>query len=191
MYEHLAGTLERLSGEIAVVDVGGVGYRLKVPLSTARALRVDRPVKLFVTHRIAQDAFQLFGFATRDERRAFEQICGVTGVGPAIALAILGAFTLEQFRDVVLRGETKTFEKIRGVGKKTAQRLILELRGALDEAELRSPEEESAGPAADAVKALVALGFPPNDAEARVRRAVASAPAESAVAELVRRASRG
>lgn len=190
MYEHLAGTLERLSGEVAVVDVAGIGYRLRIPLSTARALRVDRPVKLFVTHRIAPEALQLFGFATREERQAFEKICGVTGVGPAVALAILSALTLEQFREIVLRGETKALEKIRGVGKKTSQRLILELRGALEEADLRGEPEPAEGPAADAVKALVALGFTPSEAEARVRRAVTASP-DSAVADLVRRASRG
>lgn len=188
----MIGTLERLAGELAIIDVGGMGYRLKVPISTSQELRVGRTVKLYVTHRFAQDVFHLYGFSTREEREIFERVCAVTGVGPAIALAILSSLSIDRFRDVVLRGESKALEKIRGVGKKTAQRLILELRGALEEEDLRAtPPGPVEGPAEDAVKALLSLGFGAVDAEARVRRALESAPAEAAVAELVRRASRG
>lgn len=195
MYEYFSGTLERLAGEIAVVDVGGVGYRLRVPASTAEKLRLGAPVKLHVTHRFAQEVFQLYGFATREEREIFDRVCGVTGVGPAIGLAILSSLPIERFREVVLLGETKALEKIRGVGKKTAQRLILELRGVLEEEDLRPARDATVrgvpGPADDAVKALVALGFPPSEADGRVRRALEDASAEATVGELVRLASRG
>ena len=193
MYEHVSGTLERIAGELAVVDVAGVGYRLKVPSSTAHTLKVGRAVKLLVTHRFQNDLFHLYGFATRDEREIFERVCSVSGVGPAIGLAILSALPIDQFRDVVLRGETKALEKIKGVGKKTAQRLILELRGVLEEADL-APAAAGApaeGPTEDAIKALLALGFTAPDAEARVKRAVESAPPAAQVGDLVRLASRG
>ncbi len=193
MYEHLSGTLERIAGELAVVDVGGVGYRLKVPASTSETLRVGRAVKLLVTHRFQNDLFHLYGFATRDEREIFERVCSVTGVGPAIGLAILSALPIEKFRDVVLRGETKALEKIKGVGKKTAQRLILELRGVLEEVDLvpSAGGKVTEGPAEDAIKALLALGFSAQEAEARVKRAVDSAPPQTPVGDLVRLASRG
>ena len=193
MYEHLSGSLDRIAGELAVVDVGGVGYRLRVPHSTAQTLRVGRAVTLLVTHRFQNEQFQLYGFATREEREVFERVCTVTGVGPAIGLAILSALPIEQFRDVVLRGETKALEKIKGVGKKTAQRLILELRGVLEEADLRPAEESArpAGPADDAIKALVALGFTAAEAESRVRRAAESAKSDAVVGDLVRLATRG
>ena len=196
MFEHFSGTLERTAGELAVVDVGGVGYRLRVPASTAHTLRVGQAVKLYAAHRFQNDVFQLFGFATREEREVFDRVCNVSGVGPAIALAILSALPIDEFRDVVLRGETKALEKVKGVGKKTAQRLILELRGVLEEEDLRpsGSAPPALGPAADAVKALVALGFPAGEAEGRVERAVAAAggsAADMAVGELVRLASRG
>lgn len=196
MFEHFSGTLERMAGELAVVDVGGVGYGLRVPASTAKALRVGQPVRLHASHRFQNDVFQLFGFASREEREVFDRICNVTGVGPSIALSILSALPIDAFRDVVLRGESKALEKVKGVGKKTAQRLILELRGALEEEDLRPAptHEEPSGPPADAVKALIALGFPASEARSRVDRALGSlAPAagETTVAELVRLASRG
>ena len=198
MYEHFSGTLERIAGELAVIDVGGVGYRLKVPASTAHTLRAGAPAKLYATHRFQNDVFHLYGFATREEREVFERVCNVTGVGPAIGLSILSALPIDDFRDVVLRGETKALEKVKGVGKKTAQRLILELRGVLEEEDLRPADESTpgpVGPADDAVKALVALGFPQGEAQSRVERAVASVgdrdPADVEVGELVRLASRG
>jgi Holliday junction DNA helicase RuvA len=192
VYEHFDGTLERLAGEIAVVEVAGVGYRLRVPASTATVLRVGRQVRLYVSHRIGQDTVHLCGFATREEREVFELVCTVTGVGSSIALAILSALSIERFREAVLRGEAKVFEKIRGIGKKTSQRLILELRGTLEETELRPPPPpEVAAVAEDALKALLALGFGPADAESRLRRALGAAPAEIAVGDLVRLASRG
>ena len=103
MYEHVSGTLERIAGELAVVDVGGVGYRLRVPASTAATLRVGAAVKLLVSHRFQNDLFHLYGFATREEREIFERVCAVTGVGPAIGLSILSALPIDRFRDVVLR----------------------------------------------------------------------------------------
>jgi len=192
VYEHLAGTLERIAGEIAVVEVAGVGYRLKVPSSTAQTLRAGCSVKLFVTHRFQNEVFHLYGFASREEREVFDRVCSVTGVGPAIGLAILSSLPIDQFRGVVLRGESKALEKIKGVGKKTAQRLILELRGVLEESDLCPAESAvESGPADDAVKALISLGFHGSEAESRVRTAIESSKGSLSVADLVRLATRG
>jgi len=145
-----------------------------------------------VTHRFQNEVFHLYGFASREEREVFDRVCSVTGVGPAIGLAILSSLPIDQFRGVVLRGESKALEKIKGVGKKTAQRLILELRGVLEESDLCPAESAvESGPADDAVKALISLGFHGSEAESRVRTAIESSKGSLSVADLVRLATRG
>jgi Holliday junction DNA helicase RuvA len=116
-----------------ILDVGGVGYEVLVPLGTGGRVTPDAAgvVTLFVHTHVREDAFLLYGFASRDERAAFRQLIGVSNIGPKIALSILGALSVSELAAAVARGETAKLTAVPGVGKKTAERLVLELKDKL------------------------------------------------------------
>jgi Holliday junction DNA helicase RuvA len=182
----LTGRLVDCEPGSAVLDVGGVGYELRIPLSTYYRLsaRPD-PAILFVHTHVREDALALFGFATREERAAFERLISISGVGPRMALAVLSGIGVEDLTRAVAEGDRARLERIPGIGRKTAERVLLELKDKRDEGR---PERvaAAAGPAgesgirADAVSALLNLGYPPDAA----RRAVEQAAAEAEGSEL-------
>lgn len=161
-----------------VVDVGGVGYEVYVPLRTAGALPAA-PAKttLFVHTHVREEALTLYGFGTLDDRRAFRAMLGVSGVGPRLALAILSEMACAELASTIARGDRKRFSAVAGVGKKTAERLVMELEGKLDPgfggtADLPgstagSPVPEH-GRAGELVSALIGLGFSRGEAERAV-----------------------
>src|SRR5262249_20158852 len=146
-----------LTGEIAesdgdgtlVVDVSGVGYEVLAPLGTAGRLRAETPhgpVTLHVHTHVREDAFQLFGFATLADRAVFRTLLGVSNVGPKIALAVLSALSAAELSRVVARKELGRLTSISGVGKKTAERLLLELRDKLPNVPDAAPRIDGAAP---------------------------------------------
>ncbi len=197
MYEYLSGEVIRILADSVTLDVAGVGYSLKAPSATLSKLRDGSSARLFLSHRIRDDQMHFYGFSQPEERDLFERLCQVSGVGPASALALLSHIEPDNFKNAVLEGESGVLEKVKGIGKKTAQRIVLDLRGALEKEDLVASAGSPAtvgvpeGPAADAVRALQVLGFPLNEAQDRVRRIVAESPDSELVAEdLVRLASR-
>ena len=197
MYEYLSGEVIRILADSVTLDVAGVGYSLKAPSATLSKLREGSSARLFLSHRIRDDQMHFYGFSQPEERDLFERLCQVSGVGPASALALLSHIEPDNFKNAVLEGESGVLEKVKGIGKKTAQRIVLDLRGALEKEDLVASAGSPAtvgvpeGPAADAVRALQVLGLPLNEAQDRVRRIVAESPASELVAEdLVRLASR-
>ncbi len=171
MIEKLNGILDECDLTELVVDVHGVGYAVTVPLSTFDRLpAVGEPVTLFTHYQLREDNVQLFGFATRGERSLFRLLIGtVTGVGPKLALNVLSCMTINGFCGAIVDGDVKTLAKISGIGKRTAERMIVELRdkvkkigddgNALDLV-LKSTSGPSPSPAAaDAVAALETLGI--------------------------------
>ena len=197
MYEYLSGEVIRILADSVTLDVAGVGYSLKAPSATLSKLRDGSSARLFLSHRIRDDQMHFYGFSQPEERDLFERLCHVSGVGPASALALLSHIEPDNFKNAVLEGESGVLEKVKGIGKKTAQRIVLDLRGALEKEDLVASAGSPAtvgvpeGPAADAVRALQVLGFPLNEAQDRVRRIVAESPDPELVAEdLVRLASR-
>ncbi|MEP7122600.1 MAG: Holliday junction branch migration protein RuvA [Byssovorax sp.] len=177
----------RLAGRIVddgadgmlVVDVGGVGYEVMVPLGTVgRLAPVDSVVTLYVHTHVREDALLLYGFATLDDRAAFRLLTGISAIGPKIAMSILGALSIADLAVAVTRGETARLTKIPGVGKKTAERICLELKDKLLGPKLAqaTTTTSAAAPAAQAGKAelvhgaLTRMGFRPAEAE----RAIAS-----------------
>lgn len=132
--------IERLTGKICartpqgvVLDVNGVGYGVEVPLSTLCALPAgDETVQLWIETYVREDALRLFGFSTHEEKRLFVTLRSISGVGPKTALAMISAMTPTQLRLVVLRGQQEMLEKIPGIGKKLAERLLLELRSKFE-----------------------------------------------------------
>lgn len=195
MIGSLRGTLvdRTLSGEV-MVEVMGIGYRVVVSPSTAIAIgEVGDEVFLHVHHHIREDAQTLYGFSTRDERLTFEALLGAHGVGPALALAILSVHPPGELARVVADEDMAALCLVPGVGKKTAARLLVELKSRLDIPDLDTSATSSSSAAngggsvrADVHDALAGLGYAPDE----IREAVRDLPADGDASELLREALR-
>lgn len=131
MFYYINGTVTVLEANLAVLDCGGVGYACHTTGYTLSQLQVGKQQKLYTYCNIKEDAFDIFGFSTKEELNCFNRLIGVSGVGPKVALAILSAATPSQFTLAVMTGDEKTLTMAPGVGKKMAQRIILELKDKL------------------------------------------------------------
>ena len=169
MIEYIKGILTDLNPTQAVIEAAGVGYALAITLPTYSALigNEDKEVKLFVTEIIREDTHEIYGFTVRAERQLFELLMTVSGVGAATARMILSAFTAEELRMLIATGNSKGMAKVKGLGPKTAQRIIVDLKdkalkldlgGDPTELPLMDIEEES-GVKTEAISALTMLGF--------------------------------
>jgi Holliday junction DNA helicase RuvA len=192
----LKGTLIEKGIDQVVVDVGGVGLRLTVSLQTLAELpATGSPVQLVTHLQVREDALTLFGFGSVEERAAFELCIGVQQVGPKLAMSILSTFTPGELAQAVRGGDHARLQRIPGVGKKTAERLALELRDKFDKAGIgpRAPSVEAAPAAAPrteaVVSALVNLGYRLAEAQKAVDEVAATAPGGS-VPELIKKALR-
>ncbi len=175
MIGYLRGSLLAVSPERVLLDVQGVGYEVAVPLSTFYEIEKqggDSAVGLFIHTHMREDGIALFGFWTEREKRIFERLIGVSGVGPRLARVILSGMPPDEFLAALAGGDLGRLSTIPGIGKKTAERLILELKDKMRElaAEL-PPTTQAATSDPDVVSALVNLGYKPPQAE----RAVAEA----------------
>ena len=177
MIGYLQGTLLRADPERLLLDVHGVGYEVNVPLSTWYEIekRRDEPVRLFIHTHLREDGIALFGFWTEREKALFEKLIGVNGIGPRLARVILSGMAPDDLLGAIARGDLGRLATIPGVGKKTAERMVLELREKMRELAAGLPEEEAAAAPADqdVVSALVNLGYKAGLAEravAEVRR---------------------
>lgn len=131
MFYYINGTVTVLEANLAVLDCGGVGYACHTTGYTLSQLQVGKQQKLYTYCNIKEDAFDIFGFSTREELNCFNRLIGVSGVGPKVALAILSSTSPSQFTLAVMTGDEKTLTMAPGVGKKMAQRIILELKDKL------------------------------------------------------------
>ena len=156
MFYYLNGEITLMDDSLAVVDCGGVGYACHTTAYTLSRLRIGQTAKLYTYCNIREDAFDIFGFSSRDELRCFELLLGVTGVGPKAAIAILSATSPERFTLAIMTQDERTLTAAQGIGKKLAQRIILELKdkmGAVSEVDLSAPSAAS-GPTAGSTLAL-------------------------------------
>ena len=177
MFYYLNGTITLLDANLAVMDCGGVGYACHTTNYTLARLQLGKPAKLFTYCNIKEDAFDIFGFSTREDLNCFEQLLGVTGVGPKAALAILSVVSPEQLTLAVMTQDDKTITMAQGVGKKLAQRIILELKDKLGASQLELNTVEFAGSgapvrgskSAEATAALVGLGYSQTEAAAALK----------------------
>ena len=172
------GNLEGVGPDWADVSVGGVTFRVNVPANLVDRLgKIGDRVRLFTSLQMRADSLTLYGFTAEDARRAFEVLLGINGVGPKVALSVLSRFTADTLAVAVAAGDTDAFGGVPGVGKKTASRIVLELKGKLDGGLLI--QAEAMGDV-DIVEALTALGYTAYEA----REAAASlAPGNSAPLE--------
>jgi Holliday junction DNA helicase RuvA len=183
----LSGVIVEQAGDgSCVLDVGGVGYEVFVPLRLLGRLASSAPAVLHVHTHVREEAFTLYGFASLDDRAAFRILLGVSGVGPKLAMTVLSELNALELARAVARGDRVRLEAISGVGKKTAARLLLELKdklptSGLGESAPAAPALPLADAASQACDALTALGFSRVQAEAaiaKVSRSDVSAPVE-------------
>lgn len=185
----VAGGLDR----IEIMTASGLAYEVLVPLSVLEKLpRVGGEVSLHTAMVVREDAWLLFGFPTAEERRLFQRLMGTTGVGPSLAMNLLSTLTGDRLVRAIRAGDLATLTQVPRVGKKLAERLVLELRDKLEGTGVEEigPAGRAAapsGPGSDAVRALVALGYAPSDAERAVRATIESAPKGESTADLIRR----
>lgn len=177
MIGYVKGVVTHLFNDSCFVDVNGVGYRVYIPTSTrAQLLEGDR-VTLFTYTNVREDAIQLYGFFTPEEYDLFILLISVSGIGPKVGLGILSGMTPEAFKLAVVNGQVQTLTKLPGIGKKSAERLVLELKDKLvkmtsikvDTAAAIQPiSSAQTGLAGEAIDALVALGYSQNEVSAIV-----------------------
>lgn len=193
MIGRLSGLIVRKAPQSVLLDVRGVGYRVAIPLSTFYTLAGEgEAAVLEISTQVREDAITLFGFATAREKVLFEQLISVSKVGPKLAMSVLSGIAVEELCAAISCGNVARLATVPGIGAKTAERLVLELRGkvqSLAAAEL--PETAGAGgpgslAADDAVAALVNLGYRPKDAERAVGRAAREG--DGSLEALIRRA---
>ncbi|MBO4751264.1 MAG: Holliday junction branch migration protein RuvA [Bacteroidales bacterium] len=170
MYEYISGKIASATATQVVIDCGGVGYLLEVTLNTYAAVKEQESARLWVHEVVREDAYLLYGFASEDEREMFRLLLSVNGVGAATARIMLSSLTVSELSAAISTQNTKVVQGVKGIGAKTAQRIILELKdkvvggqlAAVSEQQLASGVQQTAFSQnkADAQAALVMLGFP-------------------------------
>mgnify|MGYP000535938028 CR=1 FL=1 len=178
MFYYLSGTVTHIEPYLAVIDCGGVGYACRTTSYTLSALKKGDKGKLFTHLNVREDAMELYGFATQEELNLFQQLISVSGVGPKAALSILSASTPANLALSIITGDEKALTCAQGIGKKIAQRIILELKDKLAQGQL-APGEESYGgtgvtvipqdKASEATAALAVLGYGPAEITAALK----------------------
>ena len=171
MIGRLHGKLLEKNPPQILIDVSGVGYEVDVPMSTFCNLpEVGGELTLHTHFVVREDAQLLYGFATLAERAVFRALIKISGVGPKIALALLSGITVDQLKDAVDRGETGLLTKVPGIGKKTAERLVLELKDKLAGTGAATAAVPTSGARADVAAALIALAYSEREAAAATKK---------------------
>lgn len=197
MIVHLNGILEVKDPARIVIDVAGVGYEVFIPLSTFDRLPAEgQPLKLLTHHEVREDAQLLFGFATKEERDLFELVIGVNGVGPKLGLAVLSGMSVGEMQLAVANGDAKRLASIKGIGKKTAERIVVELRDKVNPIEAlangkAAGDAVKSGVLRDAMLALTALGFSDDAARAKVEKVLEAEPTLDSTEVILRKALQG
>ena len=193
MYAYIIGRVASIRESGVILENNGIGYNIETPSNVSGRVCVGEERKLFTHFSVREDAMQLFGFLTEDDLGLFRMLIAVSGIGPKGALGILSGMTADELRFAVLTGDTAALAKSPGVGKKTAQKIILELKDRLSLAEAVEQKLEEAhtasapakgGAQSEAVLALVALGYGNAEALKAVRKAAETANAEDVEALL-------
>lgn len=194
MYDHIRGPVVDKQAARAVICAGGVGYELKVSLPTSSSLAVGEDCQLFTILHVVDGNPTLLGFATKTERSLARKLLSVSGVGPAMTLAILSTWSPEEVAGAIIGGESAVLQRVKGVGARTAERLCLELRDQVAKMDLNLAS--GAGPtllpqtAEDAVAALLSLGYTEKEASKRVNVAYGKRP-DADTEELIKSVLRG
>jgi Holliday junction DNA helicase RuvA len=170
MIARLKGTVAEIGADRLVIDVGGVGYEVSVPARTAEAARLDAPLTLQVYTVLREDALLLYGFATTAEKECFQLLIGVNQVGPKIGLSALSALTVDGLARAINSNDLATLSKIQHVGKKTAERIVLELRDKLVASPLAAAPVARTAPDDPLPLALAQLGYKKSEIDIAIAR---------------------
>ena len=192
MYEYISGKVVELAPTYAVVEAAGVGYYINISLQTFSAVEHADDVRLYVHFIVREDAQTLYGFATKEERELFRSLISVSGVGGNTARMILSTYSPSELRNIIATENAVLLKNVKGLGLKTAQKIIVELSGKLTTLAVQTdiagmPASPSAETADEALAALVMLGFARTAAEKVLRAVLREAPGAS-VEEIVRMA---
>ena len=185
MFSYIKGSLEEVSGDRIVVEAGNIGYDIAIPLSAAERLpHTGSEIKVYTYLQVREDGLSLFGFLSRHDLEMFRQLIGVNGIGPKAALGILSSLSPDSLRMAIIAGDAKAIAKAPGVGVKTAQRIILDLKDKispediLEEVLAAEPQDLEIGQEKEAVReaieALVALGYSSSESAKAVKRVEAT-----------------
>ncbi len=193
MFAFLKGVVAQKSLNRVALDVGGVGFDVQVPAGVHRRLTVHAEATLLTYCHIREDSFQIFGFLRDEEKALFELLLGITGIGPKVALALMSTLSVQQFGQAVQENNVTTLTKAPGVGKKTAQRIVLEVKARLGQdtelsALLGEAESDLYPQEDDVLEALTALGCTIGEARRAAAQARSRLGADASPEELVRAA---
>jgi len=193
MIGYVKGVLQQLSPAQTFVDINGLGYEVNITLHTYEQIKDIKEAVLLYTHlQVREDAWVLYGFATLDEKDAFQKLLSVSGIGAATARILLSSLTAVDLARIIANGDSKALEMVKGIGGKTAQRIILELKGKLA-VTVPDLEAGSAAPAIplveqDALNALLGLGIPKANAENAIKKSIKAEGDGLSVEELIKAA---
>ena len=197
MIVHLNGKLVEKDITRVVVECGGVGYEASIPLSTFDRLPAEgADVKLYTYHDVREDAEALYGFATEAEREVFKLVTTVSGVGPKIALSVLSGLTTGDLQLAISQGDVKRLASIKGIGKKTAERIVVDLKDKINPIEALAnstavSSQVQSNVLRDAMLALSALGFSEEMARAKVQKVLEADPSVQDTETVVKLALKG
>lgn len=176
MISYVSGIIDSVESDKIILDNNGIGYGIFMPNTSLEMLGAGEKVKIHTYFSVREDAMQLFGFLTKEELNIFKLLIGVSGVGPKGAINIISACPGDSLHMAILAGDSKTISKAQGIGNKTAQRIIIELKDKLDLEEIIGVEDnvkstpQAQGIQADTIEALVALGYSQSDAFNAVKK---------------------
>jgi holliday junction DNA helicase RuvA len=192
MYDYIKGTLTDLSPSQAILESNGIGYSLFIPVNNFPELCgcKGKEICLFVAFVIREDSHRLFGFIHKNEREVFEKLSEVSGIGPKTALSIIGHLSLKELELALYEQDVLTLSKVPGIGKKTAERLIVDMKDKIKYFKPSSPTEEGLSKEAlalmnDAVSALTNLGYHPSAAQPAVKKALKESQKALPLSELI------
>ena len=180
MFAHISGVVAEKNADSIVIDAGGIGFLLNVSAATLSAApATGEKFKLYTIFNVREDAMDLCGFATREEKRMYERLRSVGGVGSKLALSVLSSLSVHDLSVALVTGDAAALCRVPGIGKKLAQRLVLDLKDKVEDSQLASSaapiSPKSAGIEAEAIAALVALGFSSAEAAKAVSAHAATA----------------
>ncbi|MDB4835028.1 Holliday junction branch migration protein RuvA [Cyclobacteriaceae bacterium] len=191
MIAFLNGRLSHKEASFVVLEVNGVGYHVFISLTTYSAIKSEESCKLFTHLHVKEDAHTLYGFSNSSEKATFLQLIAINGVGPSTALTVLSTLSSQELKHAIVNEEVKVIQSVKGIGAKTAQRIILELKDKLLK-EGVSPLEEGSGlldnrTKEEALTALVTLGFAKNTAEKGIERVIKTSEGELSLEEIIKK----
>ena len=192
MYQYLSGHLAEKTPEAVVLDVGGVGYWVQIPASTQASLpEIGAPLHLWIHFTVREDAHTLYGFAAEEERRVFRRLITVSGIGPKMAMQVLSGTSLPDFRRAVIENDIAVLTGISGVGRKTAERMVVELREKLlieekSSGTSKASKLQSTQLVEDSLRALMELGYRRHNAKEAVDKAIKNFEGQCSVSDLVK-----